>query len=97
MITNNPCVGGVVIALQGRDKDRYYMITKLEGNGYVRIADGNLRRLANPKLKNLKHLRVIDRVLDDIEAKLKSKAEVNDAELRKALKQISEPKLGQGG
>jgi len=48
-------VGAVVRSIAGRDKDRFYLVVKLQ-EGAAWVADGKLRKLAAPKRKNVKHL-----------------------------------------
>lgn len=55
--------GRVVKATAGRDTGSYFVITDMKGN-YVFIADGKKRKLSYPKLKNLKHLRFTDNVIE---------------------------------
>ena len=46
----------VVISLKGRDKGCMLALIKDEGN-FVYVADGNKRKIENPKLKNKKHIK----------------------------------------
>lgn len=48
-------VGSAVRSRAGRDKDRFFAVLSLEGD-YAYIADGDLRKIASPKRKKLKHL-----------------------------------------
>ncbi len=48
--------GSVVKSAAGRDKDRFYLVLRLEGD-YAYIADGKVRPLERPKKKRIKHLR----------------------------------------
>jgi len=48
--------GCVVKSIAGHDKNKFYMVTDANGD-FAFIADGNARKLAKPKRKNLKHLR----------------------------------------
>lgn len=58
MKVKNPEKGGAVISLQGRDEGRYYVIVEVRGDR-VLLADGTKRKLENPKIKNVKHLRLL--------------------------------------
>ena len=49
-------VGNVVCSLAGHDKGIYSVIVKICENGYL-VSDGKHHGLANPKLKNPKHLK----------------------------------------
>ena len=59
-----PEKGEAVISLQGRDKDKYYVIVEVRGDR-VLVADGVKRRLENPKIKNVKHLRLLPRNISE--------------------------------
>ena len=47
-------LGSVVYSLMGRDKGRYFAVVEVIDESFVMIADGDLRRLANPKKKKIK-------------------------------------------
>lgn len=49
--------GQVVSSAAGHDKGGLYLVVRVEGDGWCRIADGKRRRLAAPKRKNPRHLR----------------------------------------
>lgn len=48
-------VGSVVKSKAGRDKNRFLIITQIQGD-YVFVADGKIRKLEAPKQKNIKHI-----------------------------------------
>lgn len=73
--------GSVVRAIAGRDKDSFFVVTDSE-NGYCLIADGKSRRLANPKRKNIRHLRFTNSVID--------LNDVTDKKLRRLMKEFTE-------
>lgn len=56
-------VGTVVCSKAGRDKGCFYAVVKSDGDG-VFVADGNKRKISNPKMKNEKHLAVTKTVVD---------------------------------
>ena len=58
----------------------------VENERFVRIADGDVRRLRNAKLKNVKHLKETGDRLERIAEKLEAGAQVFDTELYSALK-----------
>ena len=45
----------IVISKSGRDKGKWFAVIKTEGN-FVYIANGKLRKIENPKKKNIKHV-----------------------------------------
>ena len=48
-------VGCVVSSSKGHDKDRFYLVTRIE-NEFAWCVDGKYRKIANPKKKRIKHL-----------------------------------------
>ena len=71
-------IGSAVISKAGRDKGKYMAVVGIDGN-YAIIADGQMRKLSNPKRKKLMHLQLTNVVLgaEDLES---------DSKIRKALK-----------
>lgn len=55
--------GSVVKTIAGHDKDKFYVVLRVEGNR-VFIADGKSRKLEKPKCKNVKHIRITQTALD---------------------------------
>ena len=47
--------GTVVKSMAGRDKDRYQIVLEVEADRIL-VADGKVRKLMNPKAKNIRHL-----------------------------------------
>lgn len=78
-------LGAIVQSKMGRDKGRYFAVVECVDENYVLIADGDLRRLANPKKKKLKHLQPKPDKLENIAVKLQSGQKIFDSELRSAL------------
>ena len=84
MKVKNPEEGGVVISLQGRDRGKYYVIVEVRGDR-VLVADGVKRKLENPKIKNVKHLRLLPRNVSE-EGIVRDKSfDVRTAHFLKAL------------
>lgn len=50
--------GNVVESLQGRDKGKLYLVTKI-ANEIVFLVDGYKKTLNNPKKKNVKHIKYV--------------------------------------
>ncbi|MFR5833890.1 MAG: RNA-binding protein [Acutalibacteraceae bacterium] len=78
--------GDIVYSKSGRDEGRYFAVVEIIDEGFVRIADGDLRRIKNAKLKNVKHLRATGDRLERIADKLESGVQVFDSELFSALR-----------
>ena len=71
--------GSVVKAEAGRDSGGYFVIVEADEK-YCLIADGRSRKLASPKRKNIKHIRVTDSMID--------LNDITDKKLRNMLKQF---------
>lgn len=48
-----------MVSIAGRDSGRVFIVVELASDGYVKIADGKLRKTDKPKLKKTKHLLVL--------------------------------------
>lgn len=91
-------VGRVVISKQGRDKDRYFVVLQVVNENYVMIADGDLRKTENPKMKNIKHIQFTNMIADELADALRRGEIPADHVVRKTLKRILEQKTnGEGG
>ena len=49
-------VGDIVKSVSGHDKNRLFVVTAIDKNGYLVIIDGKYRTMDKPKMKNPKHL-----------------------------------------
>ena len=91
MKVKEPVIGGLCQSLQGRDKDRYYLIKCIYPDNAVGVVDGNFKKLANPKKKNLKHVRLLPEKAESIAAKLAEGTKVFDTEIYSFLKTYNNP------
>ena len=87
-----PMIGGICQSTQGRDKGRYYLIKLIYPDGSVGVVDGNFKKLATPKRKNIKHVRLLPEKAETIALKLIDGRQVFDSELYSALKGYNCPK-----
>lgn len=85
-------IGQIVRSKSGRDKDRVFLVSKILDEQYVLLVDGDLRRLANPKKKKIKHLVVYQAVLKEFQERLESEIKINNAYLRRLLAPYEEHK-----
>lgn len=84
-ITNDLRVGQIVKSKAGRDKGRIFIITEIVDDIYVKICDGELRKVSKPKLKKIKHLIVYNRVFEEIETRVSKNEKLNNAYIRRLL------------
>ena len=87
-----PMIGGICQSTQGRDKGRYYLIKLIYPDGSVGVVDGNFKKLAPPKRKNIKHVRLLPEKAETIALKLIDGRQVFDTEVYSALKGYNCPK-----
>lgn len=74
--------GTVVKAIAGRDNSGFFAVTEIcKDKRYVLIADGKTRKLAAPKKKNIKHLRITNTVIEI--------NEITDKKLKMALRNFN--------
>ena len=79
------CIGRVVTSKAGRDQGRTSLIVGVCDDNHVYIADGELRKLASPKKKKLKHLKIEKDTAESVREKLLEGKKVFDAEIRKSI------------
>jgi len=87
-------IGHFATSKAGHDKSRVYIITGEEG-AYVYLCDGRYKPLAGPKKKNIKHIQLINRKVDqDLLFRLANKEDVFDEQIKYAIKSyLNEEKL----
>ena len=81
--------GGIVVSTQGRDEGRYYLIKEVLPNGFILAVDGNYKKLASPKKKSLKHVKLLPERAEAIAEKFSCGGKVFDSEVYSALKNVS--------
>ena len=79
-------VGSIVRSKAGRDKGDFFIVLAMDDN-YVYMANGDLRKVDQPKKKKLKHLQGTEQVSEFIINKLSQGNKVTNSEVRKALAQ----------
>ncbi|MGI6712062.1 MAG: hypothetical protein ACOX4L_04955 [Bacillota bacterium] len=79
-------VGQLVKSRSGRDKDRYFLVYQvMEEKSYVYLVDGEKRSIKNPKLKNMRHIQVTNKVAEEFAEKIQKKIIPSDRETRRYL------------
>jgi ribosomal protein L14E/L6E/L27E len=83
-------LGRVVFSKTGRDKGKPFIIVQVVNERYVIVSDGNIRKIENPKMKNVKHLQYTKMQADEVIDYL-DRGEIPDNHIiRKNIKQILE-------
>jgi len=78
-------VGQLVSSKAGRDKDKYFLVLDILNESFVRVVDGEKRKLESPKRKNIKHLKVHPVVAASLAEKFKAGERVTDGEVCQAI------------
>ena len=81
-------IGQIVFSKAGRDKGRPLIVLNTEGE-YLFLADGKNRLINNPKKKKKMHVQHTNIIVSEIADKQNSKIGLLDADVRKALKELS--------
>lgn len=88
METNDLILGQVVRSKAGRDKGRFMLVVKNVDNQYVKISDGDLRKIENTKKKKIKHLAKTQHIIHPIKIKLEKNQKVINAEIKQSLNKL---------
>ena len=83
-------VGEIVKSNAGRDKDHYYLVTKVINNKYIEVVDGNKRKINNPKKKNIKHLDKTGFVAEELKLWLESGKRVRNEDVKLVIKEFED-------
>ena len=51
--------GKIVRSLKGRDKDKVYLVYEVLDKDFVKLVNGQTRKIDNPKKKRIKHIEVV--------------------------------------
>lgn len=78
-------IGQFVKSKAGRDKDRVFIVIEIVDDEFVKIADGDIRKLEKPKLKKVKHLKKLSEFSQEVNEKILTDKKVNNATLRKEV------------
>lgn len=78
-------VGRYVWSKSGRDKNQLFIIIGIIDECHVLLADGERRRLGNPKKKKLKHLKITNKVAEEISQTVMMKRKFTDKDLQNAV------------
>ncbi len=77
--------GDLVVATSGRDVNKLFMVIEVS-DSVAKIVDGKSRKVASPKKKNVKHLKVIkSAVLTELAEKIIGGECVGNSTVRKAI------------
>jgi ribosomal protein L14E/L6E/L27E len=83
-------LGNVVYSKNGRDKGRMFVVIKIVNDRFVLLADGDLRKVEKPNLKNIKHLQFTKMKASDVLDYLKNEKIPGNHVIRNNLKRLQE-------
>lgn len=83
-------VGQVATSIAGRDSGKPYIVVRVLDERFVLLADGDTRRIKNPKKKNVRHLIFHDYVIDEVAA---GNRRISDKIIREGLSGITDDLL----
>jgi large subunit ribosomal protein L14e len=81
-------LGQIVHSKAGRDKGKYFIVVSIVDENFIMMADGDLRKIENPKMKKVKHLVLHKMFASEIQAALAEGKPILDAQLRNGLQSI---------
>lgn len=80
-------IGSFVKSNQGRDRDNIYIVKRIFDKR-LELVDGNEKKLSKPKIKNIKHIDVLDGCAEKIAQKFVENKIVHDAEVYSAIRKF---------
>jgi len=81
-------IGRLVSSIKGRDRGNFYLVVGIKSQSRVCVADGERRKVENPKLKNIKHLNVFEVIAGEVSHKAENGKRITNADIRKELKSL---------
>ena len=85
-------IGEIVKSNAGRDKDNYYLVTKIIDAKYIEVVDGNKRKINNPKRKNIKHLEKTGYIAEELKVWLENGKRVRNEDVKLVIKDFEDNK-----
>jgi|GEM_PF-488548 len=83
-------IGHLVSSIKGRDRGKFYLVVKVESQSMVRVADGEGRKVENPKRKNVKHLNFFEVIAGIVSDKALKGKRITNEDIRKELKGLTD-------
>ncbi len=89
-------LGRVVFSKTGRDSGKAFVIVRVVNDRYVIVSDGDLRKIENPKMKNVRHLSFSNMTADEVIDYLNRGEFPDNHIIKKNLKRILEKGESEG-
>lgn len=77
-------LGQVVESITGRDAKTIYLVVGINGRS-VFLSNGRERSIMKPKKKNIRHVKVYERISEAVADKLLANQKVTDEAIRQAI------------
>lgn len=77
-------LGQVVESITGRDAETIYLVVGIDGRSIL-LSDGRERPIIKPKKKNIRHVKVYERISEALANKLIANQKVTNEEIRQAI------------
>lgn len=87
----NVPLGQFVVSQAGRDIGHTYIVVGHGKPPFILVADGRVRTAAKPKTKNVRHVKLMRSIAQDVAQKLRRQERITDEELRQAILNICTP------
>ncbi|RJQ07290.1 MAG: RNA-binding protein [Bacillota bacterium] len=81
-------VGQLVRSKAGRDAGLYFLIVGIKDSRFVAVADGKVRRVSHPKLKNVRHLEIYPVRMESADARFAAPSVVTDRAIAEAIREL---------
>jgi len=80
-------IGSLVISKNGRDKDKYFLVVKIEDD-YVYLCDGDMRKVDNQKKKKQKHIQATKYFSEDMAKKIHENVKLTNRDIKDSINEI---------
>ncbi|MDD4169182.1 MAG: KOW domain-containing RNA-binding protein [Desulfotomaculaceae bacterium] len=89
-VRNMVQIGHLVSSIKGRDRGKYYLVVDILSQSMVLVADGEERKVENPKRKNIKHLHFFETTAGNVSNKFMSGRRVTNMDIRNEIKSLAD-------
>jgi len=92
-------LGKVVISKSGRDMGKAFVVIGILNERFLLICDGDIRKIENPKKKNIRHLNFTSMQAHDVLEYLRKGEKPPNHVIKKSIKKLIDKglDLGEGG
>lgn len=81
-------IGRLVISKAGRDKGKPFVILKVLNDKFLMVADGDLRKVDDPKMKNVRHVQFTNMVIPEIAEAISNGENLENHRVRKLIRSL---------